>query len=69
MPIGGLYERGLFLGVFEVVDIGGSALNALRLHGHELGDFGIEGDLGGGGGVDEGNLVDEIGEPLGLVLP
>ena len=64
--IGNVY---LALGVLEVVDVGGVALEVSALARHELGELGGEVDVGGGSAMEQGELVEPVREELALLLP
>ena len=57
------------LGRFEVIDVGGIALHTTCLSSDELCHFGRERDARRLCHVDERNLVENIGQPLRLLLP
>ena len=68
-PLLGVAHAMGFLGVFEIIQIGGIALGVLRRSCLELGIFTREGDAGGGIEVEEGQLVQHVGQPLRVLFP
>ena len=57
------------LRVLEVVDIGGVVLRSVALSGNQLGELGVERDVGRLRCMQERNLVEHVGQPLALLLP
>ena len=59
----------LYAAALEVVQIGCIALNAVVLTGNKLCKLAVEGNKAGLCALDKWQLVDEVGEPLALLLP
>ena len=57
------------LRILEVVQIGGIVLRAVALAGDELGKLARERDLRGLRAVQQGQAVEQVGQPLRLLLP
>ena len=62
-------EAALVAAALKVIEIRCVALYLLVLSGQQLGKLGVEGYLAGLGCLYEGQLVNEVGEPLALLLP
>ena len=68
-PLLGFQDADQVLGVLEVVQVGGVVLRTTGTSGNELCELSRELYLRGLRDVQEGNLVEHVGQPLRLLLP